>query len=284
MARANVRSDRSTLRLTAGPTGDVRSGRVPAQVVSVLFGTGIDEWRRGWHSKSSGGPRREAVVSVADVTRGAPASAAATQVFPGRELACTQLDRSVGPNEIGDAVAEYLLGSRGEVAVLVDDLAAYVRAAGEGAAITVLDELLDTAEASGASVSVGFTVTAATASTVSAVADRVGSVSVPDSVNEAVTQLREEDPTTFGYLRRHWREASRAIRLGNRNYAQSKQLHAALGETEMSTRSLGMALSGLVEVGVIDTWGDTVGSTRYDLTAYDPVRLVLVGQALDALE
>ncbi|GAB6877727.1 hypothetical protein JCM17823_00010 [Halorubrum gandharaense] len=250
--------------------------------MSVLFGTDVDEWRRGWRATVSGEPRREAVVSVADLTRGAAASS--TQVFPDRELAYTQLDRPVDPNVVGEVVEEYLSGSTGEVTVLVDDLASYAADAGDDAAITVLDELLVAAETSGASVSVGFSVTPATVSSVSAVTGRVGSVAVPESVDEAVVRLREDDPTTFGHLRRHWREVGRALAVENRNYAQAKQLHAALGETEMSTRSLGMALSGLAEVGVIDTWGDTVGSTRYDLTGYDSVRLELVGQALDGLE
>ena len=53
-----------------------------------------------------------------------------------------------------------------------------------------------------------------------------------------------------------------------------------LSEPETTPRTLGMTLSGLVTLGVLQTWGETVGPTRYDLTAYDPGRMWAVGAAL----
>ncbi|TKX84759.1 hypothetical protein EXE43_17220, partial [Halorubrum sp. SS5] len=85
-----------------------------------------------------------------------------------------------------------------------------------------------------------------------------------------------------GYVRRHWAEARRGIEACDRNYPQSKQVHAALIDPETTPRTLGATLSGLVTLGALETWGDTVGPTRYDLTAYRPDRTRAIGAALEA--
>jgi hypothetical protein len=111
----------------------------------------------------------------------------------------------------------------------------------------------------------------------------------PDAVDrndhpavDAVDEQQEDDPTTFGYVRRHWAEARDGIERCTRNYPQSRQVHAALRNPETTPRTLGAALSGLVRLGVLDTWGETVGPTRYDLTAYDPDRMWVVAAVLSA--
>jgi hypothetical protein len=111
----------------------------------------------------------------------------------------------------------------------------------------------------------------------------VGSVVCGDAdATAAVGRLSRDDPTTFGYLRRHWAEAKRGIETCDRNYPQSKQVHAALTDPGTTPRTLGTTLSGLVTLGALDTWGNTVGPTRYDLTAYRPRRTWAVGAALEA--
>jgi len=94
-----------------------------------------------------------------------------------------------------------------------------------------------------------------------------------------IDRLRRDDPTTFGYLRRHWAEAQRGIEECDRSYPQSKQVHAVLTDPKTTPRTLGATLSGLVTLGALETWSKTVGATRYDLTAYHPERLWDVGLA-----
>ncbi|MFC6794126.1 hypothetical protein ACFQFH_06895 [Halobaculum halobium] len=66
-------------------------------------------------------------------------------------------------------------------------------------------------------------------------------------------------------------------------YPQSKQIHASIPDPETTPRTLGAALQGLVTLGTLDVWGDTVAANRYDLTRYDPGRVDAIGSALDAV-
>ncbi|WP_239638680.1 MULTISPECIES: hypothetical protein [Halorubrum] len=116
----------------------------------------------------------------------------------------------------------------------------------------------------------------------SQVGDGVDSLVGTDPEADAVELLAREDPTTFGYVRRHWAEAKRGIEACDRNYPQSKQVHAALADPETTPRTLGATLSGLVTLGALDTWSETVGPTRYDLTAYRPDRAWAIGVAVEA--
>ena len=268
-----------TVRLSATGQPPVRDGVPPGRVISVLFETGIEEWRRGWRSSPGSGPSSEAIVSASDTTRG---STTTTQVVPGRRLAYTVLDASTEPDRVVDAVSTYVDDSEGEVpSVVVDDIVPVVTDRGVAAArsfVTALRGLSGVDD-----VVVGCSYRPEVAADVRSLFDPTGDVErVDHPVGGALDRLHRDDPTTFGYVRRHWAEARDGVERCTRNYPQSRQVHAALSDPETTPRTLGATLSGLVRLGVLDTWGETVGSTRYDLTAYDPDRMWVVGAVLSA--
>ncbi|WP_144798552.1 DUF7504 family protein [Halorubrum depositum] len=268
-----------TVRLSATGQPPVRDGVPLERMISVLFGTGIEEWRRGWRSSPGSGPSREAIVSASDTTRG---STATTQVVPGRRLAYTMLDASASLDRVMDAVSTYVDDFEGEApAVVIDDIAPVITERGAEATrsfVTALRGLSGVGD-----VIVGCSYRPEVAADVRSVFDLTGDVGrVDHPVAGALDRLHRDDPTTFGYVRRHWAEARDGIERCTRNYPQSRQVHAALSDPETTPRTLGATLSGLVRLGVLDTWGETVGSTRYDLTAYDLDRMWVVGAVLAA--
>ena len=98
-----------------------------------------------------------------------------------------------------------------------------------------------------------------------------------------VTQLREDDPTNFGYLRSNWREARRGLEAVDMAYPQSKQIHEAIPDPDTTPRTLGAALQAFVELGALGVWGDTVAANRYDMTGYDPEMISAIGRAVEEL-
>jgi len=265
-----------------GPT--VRDRSSPEHVVSVLFGTDLEEWRRGWQSAAAGEPRRETIIVASDHSRSAVAGTS-TGVVPNRGLAYSVL----GPNPDGDrvltAVSEALSEFPGEApTVLIDDLEPFAARIGAMAAGKVAARIADVTTGLGGSLSIGCSLTPETVSSLvplGDVADRVLGTD-PEAI-AAVERLHQTDPTTFGYTRRYWAEAQRGIEACSRNYPQSKQVHAALSEPDTTPRTLGATLSGLVSLDVLDVWGETVGPTRYDLTVYDRARLAAIGSAFTAI-
>ncbi|WP_235271496.1 hypothetical protein [Halorubrum saccharovorum] len=257
----------------------VRDGEAEERVISLLFGTGIEEWRRGWRRTVGSLPDREAIVSASDLTRGA---ATATQVVPGRGLAYTVLGTPVDVERILEAVSGHLAEARDlELTVIIDDIEPLLAEHGPGAVNELLDGLRVRLDSCRSTVVIGCSLTERAAPSVASVFDPAADVDrIDHSVVAPLDRLREADPTTFGYLRRHWTEARAGIEQCERNYPQAKQIHAALFEPETTPRTLGTALSGLVTLGVLNTWSETVGPTRYDLTAYRPVRMWAVGAAL----
>jgi hypothetical protein len=108
---------------------------------------------------------------------------------------------------------------------------------------------------------------------------------VDDEAERALTErlighLRESNPTNFGYLRHHWREAQTGLAAVEMSYPQSKQVPASIPNPETTPRTLGAALQALVPLGALDVWGNTVAANRYDLTRYDPARIDTVGSVL----
>ncbi|MFC7186485.1 hypothetical protein [Halorubrum yunnanense] len=266
-----------TVRLSAAGQPPVRDGSSAERVISVLFETGIEEWRRGWRDSPRLDPTREAIVSASDTTRGATAT---TQVVPGRRLAYTMVDESADLDRVVDAVSTHVTEAEWKgPSVVVDDIARLLADRGVPdtrsfvAALSGLTGITD--------VVVGCSHRPEVAAAVRSLfdpSDVAGHVDHP--VTGALDRLRRDDPTTFGYVRRHWAEARDGIERCTRNYPQSRQIHASLSEPETTPRTLGATLSGLVRLDVLDTWGETVGSTRYDLTAYDPDLMWVVGAAL----
>lgn len=266
-----------TVRLSAAGRPPVREGSSPERVVSVLFDTGIEEWRRGWRGSPGPGPAREAIVAASDATRGAVGT---TQVVPSRRLAYTTLDESAALDRVEDAVSGHVVDVEGETpSVVVDDVAPLLVDRGLDATrsfVVALGSLIDVAE-----IVVGCSYGPETAADIRSLFDPTDvSEPIDHPVTGTVDRLRRDDPTTFGYVRRHWAEARDGIERCARNYPQSKQVHAALSDPETTPRTLGATLSGLVRLDVLDTWSETVGSTRYDLTAYDRDRMWAVGAAL----
>lgn len=96
-----------------------------------------------------------------------------------------------------------------------------------------------------------------------------------------VTQLRDDDPTNFGYLRSNWREARRGLEAVDMVYPQSKQIHEAIPEPDTTPRTLGAALQAFVELGALGVWGDTVAANRYDTRGYDPEMVDEIGRAVE---
>lgn len=271
----------AAVRLFCGDRPSVRNGSASDRVVSVLFGTDVEAWRRGWDRTPAGPPDREAVVDVNDITRSG--SAASTQVVPAGGLAHTVLGRDAGTERILDVIADHFDGvPAGTVDVLIDDVSPVAARGDVGSAVAVVDGIRDRFGERASRVAVGcsFEGPAELLSRIGTLADSVGGGD-PDAA-AAVERLSRADPTTFGYVRRHWVEAKRGVEACERSYPQSKQVHAALTDPETTPRTLGATLSGLVTLGALETWGDTVGPTRYDLTAYRPKRTWNVGVALES--
>lgn len=266
-----------SVRLSATGQPPVRDGASRGRVISVLFRTGIEEWRRGWRGSPSSGPAREAIVSASDTTRGATATA---QVVPGRRLAYTVLDASVTLDRVADAVSTHADGAEGEPpSMIVDDITPVVADRGVSAAGSFIESLREPLGVG--QIVVGCSYRSDVATDIRSLFDPMEGVArVDHPVAGTVDRLRRDDPTTFGYVRRHWSEAREGLERCTRNYPQSRQIHTVVPDPETTPRTLGAALSGLVRLGVLDTWGETVGSTRYDLTAYDPDRMWVVGAVL----
>ena len=268
-----------TVRVSHDGRPPVRRGSEPGAVVSVLFREDLEAWRRGWSGPDGETPEREAVVVGSDVSRGAT-TAAPARVLPDRGLAYTVLGRAPDVDRLSEAVADVLEAFDAEPRVIVDDLAPFVVERGVTAAADAVEAITTTADGR---VVVGCSLRPDSVSVLPRVLEFVDDIEgVAPDVAAAVARLQREDPTTFGYTRRYWTEAQRGIESCTRNYPQSKQVHAALEAPETTPRTLGATLSGLVSLGVLETWGETVGPTRYDLTAYDPDRLAVVGAALTA--
>ena len=261
-----------------------------ADFVSLLYNSTPEEWRRTWRTELGSTPQRELVCNVAAVARGATASSAgggtaSTQVLPDRNLALRTFERPVDASKFVDVVTASL-GDRGsgEVVVYLDALAELASDSGLADTVAALERLRDALPPAGIVVCRidGDAVDHGSFERFAELADDVVGERPEIGITEAVDRLRRVDPTNFGYARRHWREAGRAIDRSGRSYPKAKQLHGHLTDPETTPRTLGATLKALVDLGVIDVWSETVGPTRYDLTAYDAERLHEAGKELDA--
>ncbi len=240
-----------------------------------------------WRTETGSAPRRELLCNVGTLSRGATASSGVdspAQVLPERDLALRTLERPVDAEGFADTVAASLGASDSDtVVVYLDALGELIADAGCEETVAALERLRDDLPSSGVVVC-GIDADAvdrATFERIEGLADEVVGPSEGD-VGGAVERLRRSDPTNFGYARRHWREARRGIERCERNYPKAKQIHRRLADPATTPRTLGATLKAFVDLGIIDVWSDTVGPTRYDLTAYDARRLLEAGEALDA--
>ncbi|WP_224335669.1 hypothetical protein [Haloprofundus halobius] len=242
-------------------------------VVAVLTETTPDEWVDRWRTEVGPDPAGHTILTVDETTRSAAASTSNGPLFGG--ISVTTTAAPVSPDVVADTLETALArpAPERELFVWVESLAPL--SAGEST-IPLLKTLRKLRE----SITVTAVCHTETGPVDTAVADLFDSVAVAEPVSARIDRLRAENPTNFGYLRRHWRDTKRAIDQSTRSYPQARQLHADLGETETTPQSLGVALQALVELGVIELWNDTVGSNRYDLTTYDAELLDAVGESL----
>ncbi|QZP38017.1 hypothetical protein [Halobaculum magnesiiphilum] len=283
-----IHADGASLARAAAAAGGVH--------LALLADRSVDEWHHAVEAAGPSSPSRSYLVGVDETVRGdavatSPASAG----------------RPIGGGVVVDTVeaplpdpVEYLHTALADLddeldaggTVVVDDLGALVP---EGADVdATVSELVDVAASAG----VQFHTTAAAPDSavdadggsdaaLSALSRRLPAAA--DDAERAITErlishLRRSDPTNFGYLRQHWREARRGLTAVEMSYPQSKQIHASIPDPETTPRTLGAALQGLVTLGALDVWGDTVAANRYDLTRYDPARVDAIGSSLDALD
>ncbi|UWG50356.1 Uncharacterized protein AArcCO_1044 [Halalkaliarchaeum sp. AArc-CO] len=289
---------------------------VEDRALAVLFDHDAEGWRRRWRRESSWVPEREAYVDVHDIARGgaggvveggSDGSAATpgglqsepqpgTPSIPGTRIssdgnvALTALSRPVSAAGVLGAARSYVdrWGAAGYAPIVyVDSLSGLL-------VDDDVDGVADALEALSASIS-------ATEATLYAYCDfeAVETASferlrapfdsvvegpkahLADDLSTTIERFRREEPTKYGYLRQHWREAKRGIEACGRNYPQARQIHASLEEPTTTPRTLGAALGALVEFDVIGRWGETVSATRYDLTTYDAERLEAIGRLLE---
>ncbi|WP_435129437.1 hypothetical protein [Halobaculum sp. D14] len=282
-AEGFIHGDTSGLAAAAGAAGGAH--------VAILAADAVDEWHHALASTPNP-PAYRHLVSVDDVVRGATAGGA--EVGADGQAGMRGAQRLAGgvflsavetPTESAADLASFVRGafehaSQDAGSLVVDDVGAVL---GETAnPDAALETLLTAAADLGAEVHTGVP----SDDWAAALLSRHLSPSDDDAERAvsaaALEHLRSVDPTNFGYLRRHWREARRGLEAVEMSYPQAKQVHAAIPDPETTPRTLGAALQAFVTLGALDVWGDTVAANRYDLTAYDPVRANAIGDALDA--
>jgi len=211
----------AAVRLACGARPSVRDGIASDRVVSVLFGTDVEAWRTGWNRTVTGPPDREAVVDVSDVARSG--TAASTQVVANGGLAYTVLGRVAEDDRILSAVASHFDGvPSGTVDLIIDDLAPVAAREDVGSAVAFADRLFERFEDRASRIAIGCS-SDGPVELVSRVSGHADSVVGTDAEAAAVERLSRDDPTTFGYVRRHWAEAKRGIEACDRNYPQSSR-------------------------------------------------------------
>ncbi|MEF8779655.1 MAG: hypothetical protein V5A46_03105 [Haloferacaceae archaeon] len=304
------------MTLVSGDPGDFHAPEAGSdeRVLAVLFEHDADGWRRRWRGTSAWEPEREAYVDVHDLARGAASAAggdagpsaafgdtsapptSGVHVLPGGEVALTPLSRPVTAAEVVSSARKYVMGwgSEGYAPIVyVDALPGFLQDDDPESAAAALRTLGEAVSTSGGIAYAYCDVDAigeAALERLRSPFDRVvGDEAVrngiqPDRMDLAseLFAFRREDPTKYGYLQGNWREARKGIEACDRNYPQARQVHAAIDDPDTTPRTLGAALGALVRLGVIDRWSDTVGATRYDLTAYDPGRLEAIGRILES--
>lgn len=259
-------------------------------VLAVLTDSTVDEWHRRWTHEIGQEYAQMAVVETYDLARSTAASTPQTTVVD-RNLAVTTVQRPVdGPTLFG-VIEQYLEGwaeSAADTLLYIESLDAFLDDQALPTLLQTLERILEKATEVGATVRVHFDTETAPALATVRVRERLDDVvgaPIPDSdAVSAIHRLRADDPTNFGYFRRHWRDAMRALDASTRTYPQARQLHDDVTETDTSPRTLGAALTALERLGAISLWGDTVGANRYDLTSYDPERVASLGIAVESLD
>ncbi|MFB6221933.1 MAG: hypothetical protein ABEH90_10910 [Halolamina sp.] len=263
---------------------ELRERSAGRNVLAVLTESSADEWHRRWE-RSTATAEQLALVECYGLARGAATSAPATRVVS-NDLAMATVPRPVDSDVLSDVIGRFLDGWESgptDTLLYVDSLDELLADTGRRELRPLFENVVERGrsgiivsvdpetEAAGAAVEFGELLT-----------ETVGSPVPPAEATAAVRRLREADPTKFGYFRRYWRDALRALERVDRTYPQASQLHGAI-ETELSPRMLGAALSGLAWLDGVSLRGDTNGANRYDCRSYDPDYAAQLGLAVESL-
>lgn len=259
-------------------------------VIGVLFDQTAESWRSTWRTTVGWEPRREVLVDVHDLSRSATASGGtpATRMIPNHDIALTRMEQPVDPQTVIGTVVEFLDADTDHETIVyidaVEELIENGTVEDVGTELERLSDRLRETDAVGYFCLAPSAVTADVTDRLAEAVDTVQGTTDRNAIPRAITRLRHNDPTNFGYAARHWREARQGIESCSRNYPQARQIHEAIDDPETNSRTLGATLQAFVTLDVIGTWGETVGATRYDLTEYDPEHLAAIGTALDDAE
>jgi hypothetical protein len=267
---------------------ELRERSAGRNVLAVLTRSTADEWHHRWE-RSAGEADQLALVECYDLARSAATARPETRVVSD-ELAIASVERPVGAETLSDVLTRFLDGWENvdaDTVLYIESLADLVADAGRTEFRELLERLVERMRPTSSGVVVSADPEMDDARAIVAVeellAERVGRPEPAVDATAAVRRLREADPTKFGYFRRYWREAVRALERVDRAYPQAKQLHEAV-ETELSPRMLGAALSALAWLDAISLRGNTNGANRYSRQSYDPQYAAQLGLAVEALE
>lgn len=257
-------------------------------VLAVLTETDADEWHRRFQ-RSTATAQQVALVECYDIARGATATSPDTRVIS-EDLVMSTVQRPVEADVLFSVLDRFLDGwEHGDAGTLlyIDSLDGLMTDMDRTAARDLFDRLLDRTRSAGSGIVAAVDpepdAARVTVEFERRFADAVGTPNPEPQPTATVRRLREADPTKFGYFRRYWRDAIRALDTADRTYPQAKQLHDAV-ETEVSPRMLGAALSGLAWMDAISLRGNTNGPNRYDRSSYDPEFAARLGIAVESLD
>lgn len=253
-------------------------------VLAVLTDSTADEWYSRWDRQTPRG--RLGLVGYYEMVRGTAVERSETHIVDDN-LAVSTVQRPVEAATLTDVLTEHLDRWEAETAdtvIYIESIGPVLADAGNTAVLDMLEHLLNAPNSPAIVVSADPETLDAGA--VVGLQDTLGeTIGTPEpTVSDiaTVSRLRAEDPTTFGYVQRYWREAVTAIEAANLTYPQAKQLHETV-ETELSPRMLGTTLSGLAWLDVLSLRGETNGPNRYDCRSYDPDRAARLGLAAESL-
>ncbi|WP_348610054.1 hypothetical protein [Halobaculum rarum] len=270
-----IHADEASLASAAAAVGGVH--------VALLADRSVDGWHRAVEAAGPSSSGRSYLISVEETVRGgavSPSPGSAGQPIAGGVAIGTVEAPLSDPIQYLETVLSDLGDDPGAGGtVVVDDVGALVPS--DADVESIISGLVEAAAASGLEFHTS-TATNDDDAVLSALSRRVPA---DDDAERALTErliahLRRSDPTNFGYLRTHWREARRGLTAVEMSYPQSKQIHASIHDPETTPRTLGATLQALVTLGALDVWGDTVAANRYDLTRYDPTRVDTIGSLL----
>lgn len=241
--------------------------------VGVVAGRSIREWTRMTDSAGPRGSVERHVVKIGGEFREtATASVTTRQMRP--DLRVTAASQPVG--ETWTKAVEKALSETDRAVVSVDDPRFLLLGEDPDARLAELSELAERVP-----VHIAVPDESVNTGPLARLVEPTDETAHERLATDGVEHLRKVNPTNFGYLRSHWREARRGLEAVEMTYPQSKQVHDAIPEPETTPRMLGAALQALVELGGLGVWGDTVAANRYDMTAYDPERVAVIGRVLD---